>query len=520
MKAIRRFLSPSDAAPAAGVPPRRSASMSFRPSSLRRTKRPVSQVSEASFGSGVSGLSGLSVPSAYSTVSSSRSPSARPRRRRCIDAEEHPRIISLIFQHASRSTLLKLRRASTSFRDMADAQLARHLILTSPIGTSSVRVSAPMQGTLPSSSTAPRLEPSEPSEIGIPGLSARVLWSKNERRRLTRILTGTQVVDLVGPGRARDREIADLTLQCGCARSVRLRPDASGLPPTSCPLPPRATSVIAFTSLAANAAGLAATAAHDRRASWLGPDRDRERAHLQPSSAAFIGPIPNRTQCLTVTVRYPRTMPELASTARLVPLRPLAPWEHPPSLRQVTVIFLPEEPRRKPRPRSFLGVSPTSSSTPPMSAPIYEQHAAKVTNTTSSTLKRMSWRLSTGSAPSAMSDPSPTSPTFPVRFTGKEPHLGYLTPVIRSLAANLPHVVYTLIDAGRLDPVVLGLAPGTLLSPRQVEREITRVLRRELMTIGWNSDEMDGILRNLRYVSKAEYIARVGEGRWSLETVE
>jgi len=306
------------------------------------------------------------------------------------------------------------------------------------------------------------------------------------------------------------------------------------------------TQLIAFTTLAADGASPTAEKAN-RRSSWL--VTDREHLHLQPASTAYVGPVPNRIQNLVVTVKYPAAhelAPAPGSRTPARPLRPLAPWDHPNSLREVTVIFMVEE-ARKQRPRSFLGIN-TNKDANSETTPIFERHATLKPSGS----KRMSWR---GSSPVSPKFPSPSitptsenfhpvDPAFPavpvktptspasvrapvLTFSDADADrardlsaLGFLTPFIRSVAAHLPRVQYTLVDASRIDPVVLGLSAGTLLSPRQIERMFTKALRAELDYTGWDEEEIEHLLTNLTFTNKLAYSERVGAAAFELQTVE
>jgi hypothetical protein len=98
--------------------------------------------------------------------------------------------------------------------------------------------------------------------------------------------------------------------------------------------------------------------------------------------------------------------------------------------------------------------------------------------------------------------------------------LGYLTPFIRSVAAHLPRVTYNLVDASRIDPVLLGFAPGTLLSPRQIEMLINKALRAELAYTGWDREETDFLMGGLTYTNRQQYELAVGAAEYQLQTVE
>lgn len=497
------------------------------------------------------------------SLSNSRSASTRtarlskvvpPRPRRRIDfAGDHPHIITAIFGHTSRSTLIRLRLVSKVFKEHADAQLALHLVLSSPIGSTSLRVLGP-------------------DGAQIPGLSPRILYKREDRRRISPVVSSTRVLDFCGPSRARDGEMADITVQCSSVTTVRLRADATGQFPTVCPFPPRATQIVAFTSLAADDVGNSSTPAVDktaRRKSWRSSWHESVPATLSPTVPAhsYIGPVPNRTRRLVVTVSYPK------ATLVQPPLRQLGTWHHPESLREVVVIFAAQEPLSRARPRSFLSLSsdPSASlavydkyhlaselaaqqaggaarqrrflSTPPTSGASSPSPSLTIRTTPRSPksprARPTSWMgpISSPISPRTNSLPTPTltvsdadagtprTPNFPYPSPMR---LGVLYPLIRAMARHLPNnVSYTLVDTARLDPVLLGHAAGTLLSPRQIEREFTTALKQEVWAKrqadgfpldGSNADA--GLLDELKFVSRNEYLTNVGEREWKLETTE
>jgi hypothetical protein len=477
-------------------------------------------------------------------------------------------------KNAQRPVLLKLRTLSKSFRAMADAQLAQHIIVAAPVGIAYLRVTAPGERRSMAIDEASASSPS-PAEDGVPGMSARVLWNRDERRGLSRVLAGVKVLDIRGPARAREQDMGDIARQCRCAHTVRLRPDAAGLPPLHVPLPQSVTRLVAFTSLAADgdragAAGRSVSAGDSmskaaRRASWRGIAAARESTNVQAGETAYIGQVPGRVRDIVVTVRYPRAGA----------IRSLAPWDHPTSLESVTVIFVGSSGRRKARPRSFLIGSSGSAADASGSTPIWEQHARQ------SQSKRLSWLSASGislfsspsntptatptkgsfpdfgpidpafpavpapipegvtslsslnspglgspGTPGSPQSPVPQTPTTPQTpsflFSPPDAHdpLGSLTLFVRSVASHLPRVTYTLVDAGRIEPTLLGLAQGTLLSPRQIERLLRRAVATELGRSGWDEEETEFLLENLKFMSTASYKAKVGDSAFALHTIE
>lgn len=196
--------------------------------------------------------------------------------RTTLDHTSYPHLLDAILACADRPTLLTLRLVSHSLRDLADRQLAHHLIITS-----SSRPGAPG----PVTSRAGRLPVLRRARLTAPSLLA------------------ARVVDIVGDVRAYPRHpvLARLNARGG-VHTARMRHAPGGSLAAACVL--NVKEVVVFTTITERQAGAPATAHAGEGATSASPKRPAP-------AAADMCALPSVSR-VVLNVRYDPNRPWLA----------------------------------------------------------------------------------------------------------------------------------------------------------------------------------------------------------------
>ncbi|EJT46560.1 hypothetical protein A1Q2_00503 [Trichosporon asahii var. asahii CBS 8904] len=195
-----------------------------------------------------------------------------------ISADGYPHIIDEIFGYAPRSTLLALRGVCKAWRDRVDLLMAGHIVLA---------VYSPV-------------EISGRGGVRIPGL-------KN-RRNYARVLSGTRVVDLLGPQSLSPDRVKALRSQLNDVSVVRHRHHPAGRLPNNALVGAR--TLVTFTTVTEKYEGGTFT------------------------GAAAVGPLPEACERFVLNVKFDPGRSWLSTAS-------VQPFQTPAQLKSVTLILTP-----------------------------------------------------------------------------------------------------------------------------------------------------------------------------------
>lgn len=195
-----------------------------------------------------------------------------------IDADGYPHIIDEIFDYAPRATLLALRGVCRTWRDRVDALMSAHIVLA---------VYSPV-------------EISGRGGVRIPGLRSR--------RSYERVLSGTRVVDLLGPHGLSPDRVRALRGQLGSVAVVRHRHHPAGRLPNTALVGAR--TLVTFTTVTEKYEGGKFT------------------------GAAAVGPLPEACERFVLNVKFDPGRSWLSTAS-------VQPFQTPGALRDVVLILTP-----------------------------------------------------------------------------------------------------------------------------------------------------------------------------------
>lgn len=195
-----------------------------------------------------------------------------------IPADGYPHIIDEIFDYAPRSTLLALRGVCRAWRDRVDELMAAHIVLA---------VYSPV-------------EISGRGGVRIPGLRSR--------RNYDRVLSGTRVVDLLGPQSITPDRVRALRGQLNHISMVRHRHHPAGRLPSSALVGAR--TLVTFTTVTEKYEGGKFT------------------------GAAAVGPLPECCERFVLNVKFDPGRSWLSTAS-------VQPFQTPRALRDVVLILTP-----------------------------------------------------------------------------------------------------------------------------------------------------------------------------------